>query len=420
MHIGLHCPAETGHLNTILPIGEALLKRGHKVTFIGLEDAREKVEAIGLLFFAVAVNDFPKGSTEQIFKTLGELKGIAALLYTVKIFRDISQKVLQDGAIACKSLNLDGMVVDQSTIEGGAIARLLDIPYVTVCSALPFDTEAGIPPVFSTWNYEDTWWSKSRNTLTHRFISSPLGKLIQAPTKTFFQENKLEFPETFNSPLAIICHQPKSFEFPRQELPEYFYFTGPYHTTTSRKKVNFPWEKLTGQPLIYASMGTLQNRLSNVFQMIAAACENLEAQLVISLGGSGNPEDLPALPGNPIVVSYAPQIELLQKATLTITHAGMNTTLESLTHGVPMVAIPVTNDQPGIAARIKWTGAGEFLELNQLTTDKLHQVVKQVLEIPSYRERAQQFKQEIANSGGTNQAIAIIEQALTTKQPVLF
>lgn len=420
MHIGLYCPAETGHLNTMRPLGEALLKQGHQVTFIGLEDAQEKVEAIGLDFFPVAVKDFPKGSTEKIFHTLGELKGLSALIYTVKIFRDISEKILKDGAIACKSLNLDGMVVDQTTVEGGAIARYLNIPYVTVCSALPFDSEAGIPPVFSTWSYANTWWLKLRNSFIHRFISAPLGRIVQAPTRTFFKEQNLPIPENFNSPLAIICHQPQSFEFPRQQLPNNFYFTGPYHTTTSRTKVDFPWHKLTEKPLIYASMGTLQNRLGNVFQMIAAACENFDAQLVISLGGSGNPEDLPTLPGSPIVVNYAPQIELLQRANLTITHAGMNTTLESLTHGVPMVAIPVTNDQPGIAARIKWTGAGEFIELNQLTTEKLNQTVKKVLETPKYRQRAQQFKQEIENSGGTKQAIAIIEQALTTKEPVII
>jgi UDP:flavonoid glycosyltransferase YjiC (YdhE family) len=93
----------------------------------------------------------------------------------------------------------------------------------------------------------------------------------------------------------------------------------------------------------------------------------LDAQLVISLGGGNNPESLPNLPGNPLVVGYAPQLELLEKATLTITHAGMNTTLECLTNGVPMVAIPVANDQPGIAARIAWTGVGEVVPLKKVS-----------------------------------------------------
>ncbi|WLT39734.1 hypothetical protein NON20_10065 [Synechocystis sp. B12] len=69
---------------------------------------------------------------------------------------------------------------------------------------------------------------------------------------------------------------------------------------------------------------------------------------------------MPALPGNPLVVNYAPQLELLQRTALTITHAGLNTTLECLNNAVPMVAIPIANDQPGVAARIAWAGVGNL------------------------------------------------------------
>lgn len=134
-------------------------------------------------------------------------------------------------------------------------------------------------------------------------------------------------PNDYYSKLAQISQQPAQFEFPRQNLPPHFHFTCPYHNPGSRKPVPFPFQKLTGQRLIYASMGTIQNRLLEVFQTIAAACEELDAQLILSLGGSTTPESLPKFPGNSIVVGYAPQLELLQKATLTITHAGMNTTL---------------------------------------------------------------------------------------------
>jgi len=54
-----------------------------------------------------------------------------------------------------------------------------------------------------------------------------------------------------------------------------------------------------------------------------------------------NAEAVQRLPGSPLVV-YAPQLELLAKARLTITHAGLNTVLDSLSNGVPLVAIPIT------------------------------------------------------------------------------
>ena len=76
-------------------------------------------------------------------------------------------------------------------------------------------------------------------------------------------------------------------------------------------------------------MGTLQNRLGHVFHAIAEACRGLDTDLVISLGGGSEPERLGKLPGDPIVVGFAPQLELLARARLTITHAGMNTALET-------------------------------------------------------------------------------------------
>jgi len=420
MHIGLYCPAETGHLNTMLPLGEALQNRGHRVTFVGIEDARSKVEAAGIDFFPIAAEALPAGTMEELFKAIGELQGVPALVQTIRAFRDTSAAVLQDAPIACRSLDLDGLLVDQSTSDGAAIAQFLGIPYVTLCSALPFNSEPEIPPMFTTWAYGDSWLAKLRNLAVDRFAGSLAAAAIRVPIQKFLTAHNLPFSPDFDSPIAVLCHQPRSFEFPRTTLPAHFHFTGPYHTTTSRKPVDFPWDRLTGKPLVYASMGTLQNRLGSIFQAIAAACAPLDAQLVISLGGSGDPADLPPLAGEPIVVRYAPQIELLKQATLTITHAGMNTTLESLTHGVPLVAIPVTNDQPGIAARIQWTGAGEFVPLGQLDAAKLQPAIERVLQMPRYREAAQRLQREIAASGGVDLAVSIVERALTTRQPVML
>ena len=166
-------------------------------------------------------------------------------------------------------------------------------------------------------------------------------------------------------------------------------------------------------------MGTIQNRLLGVFQSIAEACQNLDAQLVISLGGSASPEVLQGLPGNPLVVGYAPQLQLLEKAELTITHAGMNTTLECLTNGVPMVAIPIANDQPGVASRIVWSGCGEAVPVKKVNADNLRIAIKKVLTEDSYRKNALRLQAAIQKAGGTKRAIDIVEQAISTGKPVL-
>lgn len=161
----------------------------------------------------------------------------------------------------------------------------------------------------------------------------------------------------------------------------------------------------------YASLGTLQNQLLWIFEKIAEACANLDAQLVI-LGGGASADSLPELPGNPIVVGYAPQLELLKRASLTITHAGLNTTLESLSNGVPMVAIPIANDRPGVSSRIAWTGTGEVVPLKKITVEKLHTAIAKVLTDDSYRQNALKLQKVMAQSSGVGKAADIIEQAV--------
>ncbi len=415
-HLGLLCPAETGHLNTMLPLGQEMQRRGHKVTFFGIVDAQAKVLAAGLEFRSIGEVEFPIGSSDVLFDELGKLSGLAALKYTLDWIESSAKIFLKDGPDALKNANIEALLVDQIAPEGGMVAELLDIPFVTICSALPFNQEPTIPPLFTTWKYNPAWWAVLRNQLIHQLVN-PFTKPMQKLRSDYRKSWKLPPEISSDSRLAIVTQQPAEFEYPRQNLPDYFHFTGPYHNKTSRKPVDFPWDKLTEKPLIYASMGTLQNQLNDVFLAIATACVDLDAQLVISLGGASL-DGLPALPGSPIVVSYAPQLALLERASVAITHAGMNTALECLTYGVPMVAIPITNDQPGVAARVAWIGAGEIVPLNKLTAARLKIALTLVLTKESYRHNALRLKQSIAQSGGVSRAADIIELALSTRQPV--
>jgi MGT family glycosyltransferase len=187
----------------------------------------------------------------------------------------------------------------------------------------------------------------------------------------------------------------------------------------SFSSVSFPLEKLTGKPLIYASLGTLQNRKGEIFQKIAEACLGLDFQLVISLGNPNIQKSELMLPGSPLVVSYAPHQQLIERASLIITHAGMNTVLGALSSGVPLVAIPITNEQPGIAARLARTGAGEVMPLASLSVAKLRAVIQRVLTEDSYKQNALRLQEAIRQAGGVSRAADIIEQAISTGKPIL-
>jgi zeaxanthin glucosyltransferase len=93
--------------------------------------------------------------------------------------------------------------------------------------------------------------------------------------------------------------------------------------------------------------------------------------------------------------------------------------LESISYGVPIVAIPVGADQPGVAARLKWLGAGLVMPLKRLSADRLRPLVSQVLHEDGYRQRARQLREEIQKTDGVRLAAGLIERVLTGRRPVL-
>ncbi|MGK7953532.1 MAG: glycosyltransferase [Xenococcaceae cyanobacterium] len=347
-HFGILCLGATGHLNTMFPLGYELQRRGYNVTFLSNSEAQIPVQTAGFNFSEVYYPiDKDKIIQQQspwaILEKNDSLKNIR---YTLQEFAKIAETRLQKAPTIIKERGINALLVDSSVFEGGTIADYLNLPYITVCCVLPFYQDSNIPPIMTTWQYNTAWWAKFRNRMAYglfNYLAAPVWQVI-SHYRSLWNLPAYSHTNDIFSQLAIITRHISEFEFPRQ-LPPHFHFTGTFHTFIKRPTVEFPWEKLNSKRVIYASMGTLQNRQDYVFQTIAEACTDLDVQLVISLGGGLNPEALPNLPGNPLVVKYAPQLELLQKTSLNITHAGLNTTLESLSYGVPMVAIPVTDDQ---------------------------------------------------------------------------
>ena len=409
-HFGVISPPVSGHLNPMAALGRELQHRGHRVTFLQMEDVRAKVLSEGLEFITLGQSDLPPGSLAASTTRIGQLSGLAALQFTIDAIRKTTQMFCRDAPQAIADAGIEALIVDQTEPAGAAIADYLGLPYVTVCCALHIDREPAVPPIFTDWTYNPAAWAQLRNRLGYA-IFDRLTRPVRAVIDDYRRQWQLPAYRTADasfSKLACISQQPAAFEFPRTALPDCFHYVGPLRNA-SPQAVSFPYERLTGAPLIYASLGTLQNTKADVFGTIAAACEGLEAQLVLSHGGGLSDREVEQLPGEPLVVPYAPQTELLAKASLTVSHAGLNTVLDSLTHGVPIVAIPITYEQPAIAARMRWVGAGEIVALKQLTVATLRAAIQRVMDDPNYSAKAQVVAASIRQSGGVRRAADLTE-----------
>ncbi len=410
--LGAFCFPGTGHINPMTALARALQRRGHQVVIYGIADCEARVRAAGVEFYRIGAEDYPPGTLRKLDQRLGELKGLATFKFTVERVKNMACMILRDGPDAVRNTDVEALLVDEADM-GGNVAEYLGLPFVSIAMFPPLVQDDRIPPFCFGWAAGQDRISRLRNELGFRLLSkvaAPIFKVVNDQRRVWGLPPLKRSTDAL-SKLAQIAQLPAALEFNVPGRPSVLHYTGPFVDAHQRPRVDFPWDRLDGRPLVYASLGTLQNGSESIFRTIAKACAGLHAQLVISLGGGLDPARLGSLPGDPLVVRYAPQLEIVKRAAAVITHAGLNTVLESLAEGVPLVALPLGNDQPGVAARVRARGAAIVIPQQKLTAEKLRRAVQAVLENPAYRDSARKLQAAFQQVDGLNRAADIIEQA---------
>ena len=417
--LGAFCFPGAGHLNPMTALAHSLQKRGHQVILFGIADTGPAVRAAGIEFCQIGAQDYPPGTLKKLDDQLARLKGIAAFTFTLERVRRSTRMILRDGPEAVRASQVEALLVDEAEFAGN-VADYLGLPWISIALIPPLLPDDRFPPFWLGWAAGQDRLSRLRN----RFAIHALLRIARPIFKDVNQQRAawglklLKRPEDGLSPLAQITQLPEALEFTiRGKKPSGLHHTGPFLHPGQRPPVDFPWGRLDGRPLVYASLGTLQNGSEPIFRTIANAFVGVNAQLVISLGGGLDPAKLGKLAGDPLVVRFAPQLEILKQANMVITHAGLNTVLEALCEGLPMIAVPLGNDQPGVAARLKARGACVVVSRHRLNAARLREAVMLVMNDAGYRQAARDLQQAIQHLDGPERAADLIEQVLKLSRP---
>jgi len=335
--LGVFCFPGTGHINPMTALARRLQQRGHRVVLFGIADVEAAVTAAGVEFCRIGESDYPAGTLRQLDDRLAQLRGLRSFHFTVDRVRNTALMILREGPAALRDCHVDAVLVDEADM-GANVAEYLRLPYVSIAFFPPLMQHNRVPPFCFGWPAGQDGFSRLRNQMGMRlltFLAAPVLGVVNRQRDAWGMKPLARLTDSL-SPLAQVAQMPAALEFDCGPTPPALHYTGPFIDAQQRPDVDFPWERLDGRPLIYASLGTLLNGAEGIFRTIAAGCASIDAQLVISLGGGLSPDTLGPLPGNPLVVRYAPQLKLLRRAAAVITHAGLNTTLESLGMVMPM------------------------------------------------------------------------------------
>ena len=362
-HFGVLSYKGTGHLNPLIALSRLLVDRGHRVTFFQRPEVESEVRRNGLGFVPIGTPKPSPGEADSASAKQDPRSRIALLRDGIRRIAGEMELFLRESPPALTKAGIDTLIMDEIALSGPTLAEMLRLPYFVVSTSVPrnfgWTAPRRVAPPASCFG-------RLQDALLHVSVLHMKGPVrrILGRYRRRAGLGSIRTLEHVYPALAVITQLPQCLDFPRSALPHNFYYAGPFVDEAGRLPVEFPWDRLDGRPMIYASLGTTRKGDPDIFRMIAEACAGFHLQLVISLGGRRDPEMFADLPGHPLVVRNAPQLELLKRAEIVITHGGLNTALEALMEGKPMLVIPKafstrSSSSPRMVARRRGALVGE-------------------------------------------------------------
>src|SRR5262249_31619687 len=246
---------------------------------IGIPDIESTIRAAGLTFIAYCENEFPVGSLDKYLAPISKLHGLAAVRNTnLHLTPDLAKAAFEHLPQLIKEIGVEAIVMDTLHRFLELIPMSLNIPCVHIWNTLPIDGTGTTPACIYDWPHEDAPEARIRNLEGLKKLggmASPSLELAKAYAEKAGLQIDWTNPATAVPRLAVIAQAPKEFDFPGIPWSPQFHYAGPFHERSGQGSAPFPWEKLNGKPLIYASLGTLVNGLDHVYKTILEAVGKL-------------------------------------------------------------------------------------------------------------------------------------------------
>ncbi|MDW7658831.1 MAG: glycosyltransferase [Bacillota bacterium] len=169
------------------------------------------------------------------------------------------------------------------------------------------------------------------------------------------------------------------------------------------------------QPVVYISLGSVNTGFLDFYKLCIEAFADSEYFVVMSIGHQCRIEQLGAIPSNFHIGSFLPQLAILKNADVFVTHAGFNSVHESLFFGVPMLALPIVNDQPMVAGRITELAIGDVGSFKDMDPHTLRTKVSNLLSNSRYKDNCQKMSLLLRETDRLAVVLKAFEKLLTSE-----
>jgi len=377
-------PPLTGHINPTVAVGESLLERGHEVWWVGHKSTlvRSLPDTLHPRAHVWAMGEECSADQLGALHTGRDARGVAAFQFLWEgVLLPLAESSYQEVLEAIERIQPELCVVDQQTLAGALACRVTGTPWLTSCT-----TSAGVVDALGALPQASAW-------LQHR-IEASLERLA-LPELTTLTLNELTL--SAQGVMIFSSRQLSRAAHPEADFPDSYHFIGPA-LQVKRATISFPWGRLDPQKRkVFMSLGTVNaERGTRLYQVALDAFSDGAYQLCLVAPDELVPETLPA---HVIRQPRVPRLELLPYMDAVITHAGHNTTCESLAHGLPLIALPIKDDQPIIAEQIKQVGAGLRLPFARVKSHQLRSAVDRLLTEGQFKTAAQAIQGEFKALG---------------------
>lgn len=350
-----------GHTNPTLNVVRELISRGHEVWYYSYDLFRDTIEATGAAFVSCDRYDTQLRLTPQQAARMGK-----DLALSTKILVDTTLAL--DDAVTQELMRLkpDCIVADSMAFWGKAIAKKLDIPFLSSTTTFAFNQHSAKLMKQSFGNLLGTLLSMPR-------IKAQLNRLREHgyPIRSI-----LDMIQNDDNTHTIV-YTSSEFQPCSDTFSDKYAFVGPsVRAAVSEVRKN-------RKKLVYVSMGTVDNKMLPLYRRCIKAFTDSDCQLILSIGNRLSPERFEPLPEHISVYPSVDQIAVLERCDVFLTHCGMNSVSEALYFGVPLIMLPQTSEQWAVARRVQQLGAGILLKrtdpasissaVNTLLTQKSYQ-----------------------------------------------